>query len=85
MKNSGEKMPSDFGAQRVKIFFFSIVMIRGGGNLRFAVLIGFFVFSLLLAVYYFHAHKQGILISADGVMDGLENIITKDNGEFFTC
>ena len=60
-------------------------MIRVGGNLRFAVLIGFFISSLLLAVYYFHAHKQGILISEEGVMNGSENIITKDNGEFFTC
>ena len=40
-------------------FLFSIVMIRGGGNLRLAVLIGFII-SLVLAVYYFHVLKQGI-------------------------
>jgi len=60
-------------------------MMRGGGNLRLAMLIGFITCSLVLAVYYFHVNKQGDVILADGVMDGLENVITKDNGEFFTC
>jgi len=59
-------------------------MMREGGNLRLAVLIGS-ICSLVLAVYYFHVLKQGNLISADSVKDGLENIRAKGNGEFFSC
>ena len=51
-------------------------------KVRPAVLLGF-ILSLVLAIHYFLIPKQGHLIniSADRVMDALENIVTKNNGE----
>ena len=56
-------------------------MILRRSILQPAVLIGFIVSLLVLAVHFSLIKKQGKLVSAHRVMDVLENVITKEYGE----